>query len=62
MDHFTRLGKYYFVPRSLMQRVAASVASKPGKILFVSSAQLPGLVAIDSVAFREEKAYLLARP
>ena len=55
-------GKYYFVPRSLMQRVAASVASKPEKILFVSSAELPGLVAIDSVAFQEEKAYLLARP
>jgi hypothetical protein len=62
MDHFTRIGKYYFVPRWQMQQVAHNVSSQPGRYLFVSSSHLPGLRAIDSVSFQEEKAYLLARP
>ncbi|HLE56056.1 MAG TPA: hypothetical protein VJB15_03165, partial [Rhodothermia bacterium] len=62
MDHFTRLGKYHFVPRRHMQQVANDVAPKPGRFLFVSSRPLSGLRAIDSVSFQKEKAYLLVRP
>jgi len=59
MDHFTRLGRYYFVQSSMMPAVADSLAGKRGRILFVSSNRLPGTKVIDSVALRKEKAYLL---
>lgn len=62
MDHFTRLGKYYFVSPRHMQQVADDVAPKPGRFLFVSLGPLSGLRAIDSVSFQQEKAYLLVRP
>jgi hypothetical protein len=62
MDHFTRVGKYYFVSPRHMQQIADDVAAKPGRFLFVSSVPLSGLVAIDSISFQQEKGYLLVRP
>jgi 4-amino-4-deoxy-L-arabinose transferase-like glycosyltransferase len=61
MDSFRRLGKYYFVSPSTMQKTADSLASRKAKILFVSSSPLKGLRVIDSVAFQKEKAYFLVR-
>ena len=61
MDSFRRLGKYYFVSPSMMQKTADSLASRKAKILFVSSFPLKGLRVVDSVAFQKEKAYFLVR-
>jgi len=59
MDHFTRLGKYYFVQPSLMPATVDSLAPKPARILFVASEPLPGTRVIDSVRWQNEKAYLM---
>jgi hypothetical protein len=59
MDHFTRLGKYYFVQRSLMRATVDSLAPKTLRILFVASEPLPGTRVIDSVRWQNEKAYLM---
>ncbi len=61
MDHFRRLGKYYFVWPSTLQKTADSLASSPARILFVSSAPLKGLQVVDSVTWQQEKAYFLVR-
>jgi 4-amino-4-deoxy-L-arabinose transferase-like glycosyltransferase len=61
MDQFERLGKYYFVSPRFMSRVAANVATQPGRFLFVSTQPMPGFRIIDSVAFHRERGYLLTR-
>lgn len=61
MDHFTRLGKYHFVPSSGMQHVADGLASGRAKLLFVSTAPLNGLRVLDSVVWQREKSYLMTR-
>jgi len=59
--HFTRLGKYYFVQQSRMQRAVDSLAPKKIRTLFVASAPLRGVRVIDSVQWQAEKAYLMTR-
>jgi 4-amino-4-deoxy-L-arabinose transferase-like glycosyltransferase len=61
MDQFQRLGKYYFVSPRFMAQVAENVAAQPGRVLFVSSEPMAGLRIIDSVAFQQERGYLLTR-
>jgi len=60
MDHFTRLGKYYFVRTARMQAAADSLARR-GRILFVANTQLRGLRVIDSVKWQNEKSYFMTR-
>lgn len=60
MDNFMRLGKYYFVKPSVMQATVDSLAPKT-RILFVAKERLRGVQAIDSVTWRDEKAYLMTR-
>jgi 4-amino-4-deoxy-L-arabinose transferase-like glycosyltransferase len=60
MDHFTRLGKYYFVRSARMQAAADSLAAR-GRILFVANSPLRGLRVIDSVKWQNEKSYLMTR-
>ena len=60
MDHFTRLGKYYFVRKARMQESADSLARR-GKILIVATSPLRGLRVIDSVQWQKEKSYFMAR-
>jgi 4-amino-4-deoxy-L-arabinose transferase-like glycosyltransferase len=60
MDHFTRLGKFYFVRKAMMQPSADSLAKK-GKILFVATSPLRGLEVIDSVKWQNEKSYFMTR-
>lgn len=59
MDYFTRLGKYYFVQQSMMQRAADSLARKPARILFVASSRLRGVHVVDSVKWNGQTAYLM---
>jgi hypothetical protein len=61
MDNFMRLGKYYFVRPSIMQQTVDSLAPKTERILFVAGARLRGTRVIDSVQWRNEKAYLMTR-
>lgn len=61
MDNFMRLGKYYFVRPSIMQSTVDSLAPKRGSVLFVAGAPLRGTRVIDSVQWRNEKAYLMTR-
>lgn len=60
MDHFTRLGKYYFVRKATMQQAADNLG-KTGKILFVANDPLRGLRVIDSVSWQNEKSYFMTR-
>lgn len=60
MDHFTRLGKYYFVRKARMQQSADSLAPR-GRILFVANSPLRGLRVIDSVKWQNEKSYFMTR-
>jgi 4-amino-4-deoxy-L-arabinose transferase-like glycosyltransferase len=61
MDQFRRLGKYYFVWPSTLQKTADALASNPAKILFVARTPLRGLQVIDSVTWQGEKAYFMTR-
>ena len=61
MDRFRRLGKYYFVWPSTLQKTADSVARRDARILFVAKEPLSGWKVVDSVTWQNEKAYLMVR-
>ncbi len=63
MDYFTRVGKFRLMSREEMAAAAwDTVVATGSRALFVSTVPLPGLTAIDSVMFQQEKAWLLIRP
>ncbi|HUQ20260.1 MAG TPA: glycosyltransferase family 39 protein [Gemmatimonadaceae bacterium] len=61
MDRFRRLGKYYFVWPSTLQKTADSVSHRDARILLVARRPLRGWNVVDSVAWQNEKAYLMVR-
>jgi len=62
MDHFTRLGKFQWLTREALAAARDSAIATGSDPLFVSMSPLEGLTAIDSVTFRQEKAWLMVRP
>lgn len=55
MDHFMRLGKYYFVRQSAMPATVDALGSRAGRFLFVSPRSIAGLTPLDSVSFGTQK-------
>jgi len=57
MDVFTRLGKYYCVPKTTMPRSVAALGHGHGRVLFIAPEKYAGLSQIDSVVFLTQKLY-----
>lgn len=62
MDRFIQVGKFHLLSREQMAMQLNGADAAGTRPLFVSTERMPGLVAIDSVMFQSEKAWLQVRP